>query len=94
MPFFFSERLPVPTLKSYICLSVVLFLFSIIFWKNGYWLNSGDDEPILRLDYIISEPFILWVSLYNLGIIYLLFTFYIWSCVVLFTHSNSDRYAG
>ena len=62
MPFFFSERLPVPTLKSYFCLSVVLFLFSIIFWKNGNLLTTGDDKVLFQLDDAINEPFILWVS--------------------------------
>ena len=35
MPFIFSERLPVPTLKSYGCISLLIFIVSAVYWRRG-----------------------------------------------------------
>ena len=35
MPFIFSERLPVPTLKSYVCISLLIFAASAVYWQKG-----------------------------------------------------------
>lgn len=57
MPFIFSERLPVPTLRSYCSVSLVIFAASIIYWKNAHWTEeNGFDLSIA----VLEEPFILW----------------------------------
>eukprot|EP00111_Clytia_hemisphaerica_P020578 TCONS_00060600-protein len=60
MPFIFSERLPVPTLKSYCCLSLLIFATSIAYWRNIDQKGSFNDTFIDFIDAIISEPFTLW----------------------------------
>lgn len=42
MPFIFSERLPVPTLKSYVCISLLIFAASAVYWQRGI---SEQTEP-------------------------------------------------
>jgi len=68
MPFFFSERLPVPTIKSYCTMSVLVFLFSIAYAHNAFQesdVNDGETSYSFQ-EVFLEEPFCLW-SLINMA---------------------------
>ncbi|XP_057291960.1 E3 ubiquitin-protein ligase AMFR-like [Hydractinia symbiolongicarpus] len=70
MPFLFSERLPVPNLKSYCIISIVIFIASLAYGKNVF------EDSLSVWDYfasILQEPFCLW-ALVNMAYC-LLFSF-------------------
>ncbi|XP_065676538.1 E3 ubiquitin-protein ligase AMFR-like [Hydra vulgaris] len=70
MPFFFSERLPVPSLKSYCTLSLVIFLVSALFAKKKIHQHDEIDSNVSQFDSIydvyLNESFCLW-SLINMA---------------------------
>ena len=63
MPFFFSERLPVPALKSYVTVSLLIFVTSLVYGRVGTYkriLSWEADTTVY--DEFLAEPFCLWVS--------------------------------
>ena len=62
MPFFFSERLPVPTLKSYFILSSLIFITSLIYGKDCTYRQILSGTSTSYYEAFLAEPFCLWVS--------------------------------
>ena len=67
MPFIFSERLPVPTVKSYCLLSGLIFVASLLYAKNIISEENENEEEktnfyqsILKI--YLNDQFCLWVS--------------------------------
>ena len=75
MPFFFSERLPVPSLKSYCTLSLVIFLVSALFARNKLYQQDEVYTNATQFDSLydvyLNEPFCLWVSLKSKEFLYI-----------------------
>ena len=68
MPFFLPERLPLPSLKSYSIISIILFASSLFHARNVYTRSENDQLEVL--DMFGKENFCLWVSfidILNLG---------------------------
>lgn len=67
MPFIFSERLPVPTVKSYCLLSGLIFVASLLYAKNII-LEANENEEGKTNFYqsiqkiYLNDQFCLWVS--------------------------------
>lgn len=68
MPVFLSERLPLPSLRSYAVISVILFAFGLFHARNVYeakWKldekGEGRDKAVMILEVFGKESFCLWV---------------------------------
>lgn len=60
MPFFFSERLPVPALKSYLILSSAIFITSLIYGKDYTYKHILSGTCTSYYEAFLDEPFCLW----------------------------------
>ena len=62
MPLVFLEQLPLPTLKSYVTVSVLLFLSAILYTLN-VTVASGESDFSKIYEFITQDNFCFWVRI-------------------------------
>lgn len=60
MPLVFLEQLPLPTLKSYVVISVLLFVSTILYTLNAT-VGSGERDYSKIYDFVTQDNFCFWV---------------------------------
>lgn len=61
MPLVFLEQLPLPSLRSYVTVSVLLFVSDILYALN-VTVGSGENEVSKIFDFMSQDNFCFWVS--------------------------------
>ena len=67
MPLVFLEQLPLPSLQSYVTVSVLLFVSAILYSLNVTIGSNEGDVPKLY-DFMSQDNFCFWVSKFYNGI--------------------------
>lgn len=68
MPLVFLEQLPLPSLQSYVTVSVLLFVSAILYSLN-VTVGSGEDDISKVYDFVTQDNFCFWVSVSTIAII-------------------------
>lgn len=61
MPLVFLEQLPLPSLRSYVTVSVLLFVSDVLYALN-VTVGSGENEVSKIFDFMSQDNFCFWVS--------------------------------
>ena len=61
MPLVFLEQLPLPSLRSYVTASVLLFVSAILYALN-VTVGSGENDVPTLYDFMSQDNFCFWVS--------------------------------
>lgn len=61
MPLVFLEQLPLPSLRSYVTVSVLLFVSAILYALN-VTIGSGENDVPKIYDFMSQDNFCFWVS--------------------------------
>lgn len=68
MPLVFLEQLPLPSLQSYVTVSVLLFVSAILFSLN-VTIGSGESDVPKIYDFMSQDNFCFWVSMFTTALI-------------------------
>lgn len=65
MPLVFLEQLPLPSLQSYVTVSVLLFVSAVLYALN-VTVGSDEKEELNIYDFMSQDNFCFWVSVFSL----------------------------
>lgn len=65
MPLVFLEQLPLPSLQSYVTVSVLLFVSAVLYALN-VTVGSDEKEKLNIYDFMSQDNFCFWVSDFSL----------------------------
>lgn len=65
MPLVFLEQLPLPSLQSYVTVSVLLFVSAVLYALN-VTVGSDEKEELNIYDFTSQDNFCFWVSVFSL----------------------------
>lgn len=65
MPLVFLEQLPLPSLQSYVTVSVLLFVSAVLYALN-VTVGSDEKEKLNIYDFMSQDNFCFWVSVFLL----------------------------
>lgn len=68
MPLVFLEQLPLPSLQSYVTVSVLLFVSAILYSLN-VTIGSGESDVPKIYDFMSQDNFCFWVSMFTTALI-------------------------